>query len=326
MAWAAFRERTAQILFSTNKDDRLARVVDVFLIVLISLNVLAVMLESVKALNDVWGDYFNAFEIFSVAVFSVEYVLRVWSVVDNPWKPDHEHPISGRIKYLMTPMAVIDFLSIAPFLLTVFFQVDLRFLRVLRLLRIFKLTRYSSAMTMLFQVFREEMRTIGAAMFVLFLLVIVASSLMFVLEHEAQPDKFSSIPEALYWAIITMTTVGYGDIVPQTTMGQVVTSILAILGVGMVALPAGILASGFSNAISRREAQMTEQVEHALADGIITEEEEAQLAALAQNLNMPENAAKAVLYTVQNRLKANPPNCPHCGANLLEHRAAAEDG
>lgn len=310
-----YRKATAAVLFSADKDDRLTRWIDIGLIVLISLNVLAVILESVKELNEVWKPYFLAFEIFSVVVFSIEYLARVWSVVDDPWREEYKHSFFGRLKYMITPMALIDLLAIAPFFLGFFFQVDLRFLRALRLLRIFKLTRYSSAMNMLFQVFREEVRIICAAMFVLFLMVILASSMIFLLEHEAQPDKFASIPQAMYWALITMTTVGYGDVVPHTAGGQILGALLGILGVGMVALPAGILASGFSNALHRREIKMTEQVENALIDGVLSPEEEQELADLAQQLNLPEDAARAIIERVQVRLKGRtgPHICRHCG-------------
>lgn len=319
-ALARWRKNMAVVLFSTDKDHPWTRRVDIFLIVLITLNVLAVVLESVAAIEARFATAFYLFEIFSVSVFTVEYLTRVWCIVDSPWHPEPLHPVWGRVRYVFSIMALIDLLAIAPFYLGFFVQADLRFLRALRLLRIFKLTRYSSAMTMLFQVFREERRTIGAAMFVLFLLVVIASSLIFLVEHTEQPEKFASIPQAMYWAVITMTTVGYGDVVPQTAFGQVLGALLGVLGVGMVALPAGILASGFSNALHRRETQMAEHIEDALADGHISPEEQQQLNELAERLNLPDNAAKAVLYTVQNKMKkqAESQTCPHCGKAINE--------
>ena len=311
------RLRTAELLFTTSKDDALSRFIDIGLILLITLNILAVVLESVKGIRLASSEFFYAFEVFSVAVFSIEYLARVWSVIDNPWKPDHAHPISGRIKYMFTWMALIDLLAIAPFYLSFFAADDLRVLRALRLLRIFKLTRYSSAMTLLLQVFREESRTIGAAMFVSMLLVFVASTLAFVVEHEAQPEKFSSIPAAMYWAVITMTTVGFGDIVPVTLWGKVLGAFIGIVGLAMVALPAGILASGFDNALHRRRAMLQERVQDAMKDGVISPEEEEELDKLIRHLNLNTVDANAIIYAVKHKQAQDADNrCPHCGKRL----------
>lgn len=324
--YARLRARTAEILFTVNKDDPLSRYVDVALMTLISLNILAVILESVQAIHDAASIFFYIFEIFSVAVFSIEYIARVWSVIDNPWKPDHGHPISGRIRYMFTWMALIDLIAIAPFYLSFFIGADLRVLRALRLLRIFKLTRYSSAMTLLFQVFREESRTIGAAMFVSVLLVFMASTLAFIVEHEAQPEKFSSIPAAMYWAIVTMTTVGYGDVVPVTVMGKILGGFIGIVGLAMVALPAGILASGFDNALHRRRAVLEEHVQDALKDGEISEEEEAELQRLVQHLNLNTVDANAIIMAVKHqKTAAGLGTCPHCGKPLIETTTLEDD-
>lgn len=320
------RRRTAVILFTTGKTDAVSRFVDIGLIVLISLNIFAVVLESMKAVHAFGEPYFYAFEVFSVAIFSFEYIARVWSVVDNPWNPTHSHPIKGRIKYMLTWMALIDLIAIAPFYLSFFATDDLRVLRALRLLRIFKLTRYSSAMTLLFQVFREEARTIGAAMFVSMLLMFVASTLAFVVEHPVQPNEFSSIPAAMYWAIITMTTVGYGDIVPLTPWGKMLGALIGIIGLGMVALPAGILASGFSNALHRRRAILEEHVEEVMEDGIITVSEQDELDQLVQQLNLSEFDTRAILHAVRLRQAEEAMDtCPHCGKLIHEPDEADTD-
>jgi len=320
------RRRTALILFTTGKTDGVSRFVDLALIVLISLNILAVVLESIKDLQALAGAYFYAFEVFSVTVFSVEYIARVWSVVDNPWNPSYTHPIMGRIKYMMTWMALIDLIAIAPFYLSFFATGDLRILRALRLLRIFKLTRYSSAMTLLFQVFREEARTIGAALFVSMLLMFVASTLAFVVEHPVQPKVFSSIPAAMYWATVTMTTVGYGDMVPLTPWGKILGAFIGIIGLGMVALPAGILASGFSSALHRRRAILEEHVEGVMEDGIITVAEQDQLDQLVQQLNLSEFDTRAIMHAVRVRQTEEAmETCPHCGKRIHEPGDADTD-
>lgn len=332
-AYRRARQRTAELLFSVDKNDPLCRAVDVGLIVLISLNILAVVLESVENVNRLAGGFFHAFEVFSVAVFSIEYLARVWSSVDNPWKPGHADPLTGRVKYMFTWMALIDLVAIAPFYLSFFIAADLRVLRALRLLRIFKLTRYSSAMTLLLQVFREEARTIWAALFVSVLLVFVASTLAYIVEHDAQPDKFSSIPAAMYWAVITMTTVGFGDVVPVTFWGKVLGGFIGVVGLAMVALPAGILASGFNNALHRRRAMLEEKVQDALKDGIISEEEQEDLERLVLHLNLNTVDANAVIYAVRHQHaeqagkaldmaeKGAMRLCPHCGKPLLDEES-----
>lgn len=307
------RRRVADVLFSRNKDEVWTRVVDISLILLITLNVLAVMLDSMHEVRAIYGFHLHAFELVSVLIFSLEYVLRLWSAVDNPWQEQFRHPVAGRLRFARTPMAVIDLLAILPFYLGTFGLVDLRFLRVLRLLRIFKLTRYSGSMTLLFQVLRAEARTVGAALFVLLLMLVIASSLAFMVEGGSHPGgAFASIPEAMYWGVITMTTVGYGDVVPSSVAGKLLTSVLAIISVAMVALPAGILASGFTNAVQRRREQMEDKIEDALADGSFSAEDEAEIADLVARLNMSAADVRAIRMSVSRDMGGARP-CPHCG-------------
>lgn len=323
------RKRTFEILDVGGKTDRLSHFIDVLLITLISLNVIAVVIETLPSLQYKYHSFFFSFEIFSVIVFSIEYLARVWCSVENTDK-NYAHPLWGRLRYMRTPMAVIDLIVILPPYLGLFLTVDLRFMRVLRLLRIFKLTRYSSSMSLLLQVLTDEAKSIGAALFLLCMLIIMASCLTYLAEHEAQPDAFSSIPAAMWWAIITMTSVGYGDVTPITVMGKVLASVISIISIGIVAIPAGILASGFSEAIRQRRAHYEKLVEEVMEDGVITPDEEQVLKDTQETLGLNADDVEIILDNsrikkvekeigkvvtdVEKEMKVALDNrCPHCG-------------
>ena len=252
----AIRRRTHQILEGTREGDLVNRVFEIFMIVLIAGNVLAVILETVPSLGAAYGGLFFVFEVFSVAVFSIEYVLRVWAVIEDR-RRTRMTPVGGRLRYMVTPMAIIDLLAFLPFYLSAFFAVDLRFLRVLRLLRILKLTRYSPALETFARVLRNERKPLVAALLMLGVVLILVSSLMFVFEQSAQPEAFGSIPATLWWGIVTLTTVGYGDVAPVTVGGKIFGALVTVMGVGIVAVPAGILASGFNQEIRKRDFAVT---------------------------------------------------------------------
>lgn len=289
------RKRVWEILEVGREGDRVSRWVDGLLLLLIALNVLAVILESVPALAAQYGVAFHWFDTFSVLVFSVEYLARVWSAVEDPRRTRFRHPVRGRLRFMLTPMAVIDLLVILPFYLAFFVQIDLRFMRVLRLLRVFKLTRYSASMSLLMGVLKRELQSIGAALFVLLLLVVVASGLTYIVEHKVQPEEFGSIPAAMWWAVVTMTTVGYGDVVPVTGLGKFFAATISILSMGMVALPAGLLASGFMEALRERREQYTELVESALQDGVIDSSEQQLLQHMRDSLGMSDAEAEKII-------------------------------
>lgn len=225
---------------------------DPFIMALISLNVLAVVLETVDWLNASYGWLFRAFDMFSVAVFTVEYILRAWSCTENP---RFRSPFSGRLRYLITPMAIIDLLAILPFYLP-FVIPDLRFIRALRLFRLFrilKLARYSDALKTFAEVLNLKKEELGVTLFATLIMLTVASSMVYEAENEVQPEAFANIPDAMWWGVVTLTTVGYGDIYPKTPLGKFIGSFVVIAGVGLFALPAGILASGFNEVLQRRK-------------------------------------------------------------------------
>ena len=201
------RKRIFDLLDAGERDDFAGRAVNTFLILLILGNVLAVIFESVESFRAQYAGAFLMFEIFSVAIFSVEYGLRLWSCVEDV---THRYPATwrGRLRYALSPMAMIDFLAIAPFYVSMLFAVDLRFLRVFRLLRLLKITRYSPAIETLGRVLYNERRALVSALMFMLILLVFASSLMHMIERQAQPVAFGSIPEAMWWAVVTLTTVG----------------------------------------------------------------------------------------------------------------------
>jgi voltage-gated potassium channel len=215
-----------------------------------------------------------------VAIFSIEYLLRLWTCnVDVTYKGR----IKGRIKYFFSPLALIDLFAILPFYIPMIIPIDLRFLRVIRLVRIFRILkfgRYSASLQMLGRVLRKKKSELIVTFFVVFLLLIIASSLIYEFEREAQPEKFSSIPGSMWWAVVTLTTVGYGDVYPVTTMGKILSSFIALLGIGLFALPAGILSAGMVEEMQKKKEKnepsnlnVLEKLAELRDKGVITEEE-----------------------------------------------------
>ncbi|MBC7079081.1 MAG: ion transporter [Methanothrix sp.] len=231
--------------------DDAGRYIDLFIICLIVLNVIAVMLETVLWISAHYASLFRAFEIFSVAVFTIEYILRVWSCTVDP---RFREPIRGRLRFMVTPLAVIDLLAFLPFYLP-FVLPDTRVLRVVRLFRLFrvmKLARYSESVDLFIDVLKLKKDELLLVFVSIMILLLVSSTLMYEVEHDAQPDKFSSIPAAMWWGLVTLATVGYGDMFPITPAGKLIGSMVVMLGIGLFALPAGIIASGFSEVLQRR--------------------------------------------------------------------------
>ena len=233
-------------LFEVGAGGRTGWYVDYFIMVLIVANVLAVMLETVDPLYGLYERDFLLFEIFSVSIFLVEYLGRLWAA---PEHPNYRHPIWGRLRYATSPYMIIDLLAIVPFFLGAF--IDLRFLRALRLLRflrLLKLARYSESMRLFAKAITLKREELVITSIVGVIMLLVASSGMYFTERVAQPEVFSSIPASLWWGVITLTTVGYGDVHPVTPLGQVLGAVVAVIGIGLFALPASILASGFIEA------------------------------------------------------------------------------
>ncbi len=248
----SIKKRIFRTLEIGSGEDRLSKRFDIFLMSLILLNVVAVILETVDSIHNKYLLVFQYFEYLSVFVFTTEYLGRVWTCT---YMEKYKHPIWGRLRFISSFLVIIDLLAILPFFLPLFLSVDgrvLRMLRLFRIVRIFKMGRYSAAFNMITQVVSKRREELLVVLTIIFVMLILASSLMYYVENEAQPEAFKSIPETMWWGVATLTTVGYGDMYPITPLGKLLGAFIAILGVGIFALPAGIIASGFDAEIKRK--------------------------------------------------------------------------
>ena len=247
------KRRAYEIVERADEDDRTSRIFDLAIVALIAINLLAIVLETLAPLREQASGAFLVFEIVSVAIFTAEYIVRVWSCTEDPAYAD---PIRGRLRFAVQPLVLIDLVAILPFYIPMFVEVDLRFARALRLLRLFrliKLTR-SESMSIIGAVLQSRREVLLSTVFIASILLFIASSLMYLAERDAQPDGFSSIPAAMWWGMVTLTTVGYGDLFPVTAIGRVLGAIVALMGIGLFALPAGILGSAFVDEIEQRRS------------------------------------------------------------------------
>lgn len=259
MSETTLKRRAYQIVEEGRDGDRASRLFDGFILTAIIVSIVGLVLGTVERYGTPAQELFNSIEIVTVGIFTVEWLLRVWCSVEDP-SGKYRHPVWGRLRYSVSPMALVDLVAILPFYLILVIptqDIDFRVLRVVRLVaRIIRLSRHSETISVLGRVLHNIRQELFAVVGIIALLLLVVSSLMYFAEHDAQPDKFPSIPAATYWAIITLTTVGYGDTVPITMFGRLLTAIVAVLGIGLIALPAGILGSGFMEETRRYRQDM----------------------------------------------------------------------
>lgn len=315
MLRAKIRSRMAILLEPKADQSLLGKMIDSSLILLILLNVIAVIIATVPEIDAQYDQQFEWFNIFSVIIFSIEYALRVWTCVEFDFSSHSQ--TKKRLTYMVSPAALIDLIVILPFYVGLFLTVDLRVLRVLRLLRIFKLGRYSTAMQMLLQAFRQEYKVLIAAFSILLVMMVLAATGIYLIEHQVQPEKFGSIPSAMWWAMTTLTTVGYGDVVPITAWGKFFGGSITLLGMGMVALPAGILASSFSEQAHQRRETFRLKIKQALANGRVSAYEMRELEKLRDSLDIDKGEAE-LLFNLAHKSDTKPVAslCPHCGKSL----------
>ena len=251
-----WRERVYEILELARPGDRVAVLARNALVVLVLLSVLSVILETVPSVQETYGWLLDQFEIFAVIMFTLEYVMRFWAAPDYPpWK--RLPAWKARLRYVLTPTALVDLATVMPFYLAYFISADFRVFIMFRLLRLLKLARYSPGMRSLSEAVYIERRALLACAVILLALVVGTAAVMHMAEHKAQPDRFGTIPDAMWWSVVTLTTVGYGDSVPITPLGKVIASLTALMGLVMLALPVGIIATSFAQVIHRRDFVVT---------------------------------------------------------------------
>jgi voltage-gated potassium channel len=311
------RKRVAQLLEPGHEIGQTGKIVDLILMLLIVANVIMAMLSTMPAYDSRWGRLFGNFEVFSVCVFTVEYLLRIWSCVDLD-KFHGKGAIKARLKWMFSPLGLIDLLAILPFYIFLFLPANihsalaLRLFRAMRLLRIFKLARYSAALDILGSVVRREASPLLMIASLSLVLLILSAWGMYLIEGPIQPEHFSSVPEALWWAVITMTTVGYGDVIPVTNGGRFFAGLVSIIGFATAALPAGVLAAGFVGEVRRREQTYNRVLRMALSDGSITPHQAQELVKVRDALGLSEKEAHELFLDVKHS-RPSKLLCPHCG-------------
>lgn len=280
-----------------------------------------------ESVNDIYQSYrlfFDMFEHLSIAIFSFEYLLRMWSIAE---KEPFESAWKNRLKWIKSGGAIIDLLAILPAYINFFVPIDLRFLRILRLLRLLKLTRYFVSLQILLRVIEREKGSFQAVVFILSIMIVMAAACVYVVESKAQPDVFTSIPASMWWAVVTLTTVGYGDVTPITPLGRFLGAIITVLGVGLAALPAGILANGLANELEQRKQHLELKFRELLQNleiDLITDVDKIEDIRKDVGLTVEQTRDMILQLLREQREEALKQEreqyayCPHCGKKLPE--------
>lgn len=253
MWYKSFKTKVYEIIEKGQPDDKASAFFDHILVFMIALNVLAITLETFEIVRTDFSLLLRIVEIFSIFIFTIEYLLRIWTA---NLKYKTGNVFISILLFVISPMAIIDLLAILPFYIPFIIPLDLRFLRILRLmrlLRLFKVKRYSKSLDIITKVLREKREELVVSIFVMFMLLLTASIMMYYVENNLQPDKFRNVFDSFWWAVATLTTVGYGDVYPLSGWGKLISGVIALLGIGMVALPTGIISSGFIEEISKKK-------------------------------------------------------------------------
>lgn len=250
------RRQLYEILEQARQGDRTSRAVTAFIVALILINLTAVILESVPEFERRFGPLFVAVEFVSVAAFTVEYALRLYVAVEHePYR--HLSPMHARWRYVISPAGIVDLVAILPFWLAFMAPQETRIVLVLRVFRFLKIARYSRSVQSLLDTVYDERRALGGCLLIFAGITIVSATVIYAVEGRAQPDKFGTIPDAMWWAIVTLGTIGYGDVVPMTAAGKLVAAVTIFASIITVALPVGIIATAFAEQVHRRDFIVT---------------------------------------------------------------------
>ena len=296
------RQKVFSLLHATPTSGPLHRYIDRLIIGAVLVSVVSIVLETVPAIHAIFKYEFEFLEISTIILFSVEYMARVYSACEVA---KYSHPIKGRLKYMVSIPALIDLVSILPYFLGILLHqvVDTRFLRIFRLTRLLKVTRYTGTLNTLIKAISREKRVLFASAFMMLLLVVLTASLGYELEHDAQPDKFDTIPSAMYWAVITLASVGYGDISPITPLGRAMTVVISLIGIGIFAIPAGLMASAFTDQLRIDRETFENEFRDALAKGQIFHNDKNALNAEAERLHLSEQDVSRIMDKVKHEMK-----------------------
>ena len=296
-----FRQKIFSLLNPTPTSGNLQHLIDYLIIIAVLLSVICIVLETVPWIHQIFYWEFHFIEISTVALFSIEYLGRVYSCCEEP---RYQRPIVGRVLYMFSLGAIIDLVAILPFLIGVIFHqmVDLRFLRVFRLSRLLKLTRYTGTINTLYKAVYRERRVLFAAAFMMVLLVVLTASLGYEFEHDAQPDKFDTIPSAMYWAVITLASVGYGDLIPVTPMGRAMTVVISLIGIGIFAIPAGLMASAFTDQLRIDREAFENEFRDLISKGKLSTRDRNELETEAERLHLTMEDVDRITAKVKQEL------------------------
>jgi voltage-gated potassium channel len=252
----AWRRRAYEILEHGPVGDRAMRLVSRGIVLLVLVNIAAVVLQSVPRYEAAFGGGFAAIEIVSLVVFTVEYLLRIWAAAEHA---PHRHlkPLRARLRYMLSADGLVDLVAVLPFWLAFVVPSEFRIVLLFRIARFLKLARYSPALRSLLEALYAERRALFGCVVILAGTTLMSAAFIHLAEREAQPDKFGTIPDAMWWSIVTLGTIGYGDAVPVTALGKIIAAATILCSFVMVALPVGIIATAFSEQIHRRDFVVT---------------------------------------------------------------------